>query len=303
MASIRDDRRRRGVRAGLGGGLLIAALLLPLLEASGQDLMPRSVRPRDALKTAIDQYKRGDYEAAAGSFAQANAGQAQLAPTEQQDLGTFAAQNTTALAARQDGAAKLRQADDALKTGDVTKAANLLRTVNANQFLSASDRQLQTQLAGAVQTGNVQVAQPGQAIKPDTKSLLAAARMALAQKDYDTADALAVQAEKVGGAASWLQPFGDSPAKVRRDVQAERGKLAAAGQPAPETKGASSWLPGMPKIFGSDKPAPTVPQAAPTTNTTVNRAPTPDFNDPKSMGRKMIYDGFKALEANDLELA
>ena len=56
-------------------------------------------------------------------------------------------------------------------------------------------------------------------------TVLTAARSALQHGDYELSIALANQADKVGTTIpTWMQPWNDSPAKVRRDAQVARSK-------------------------------------------------------------------------------
>ena len=59
------------------------------------------------------------------------------------------------------------------------------------------------------------------------------ARTALQQGDPDLAETLVNQAEKAGaGTSSWMQPWADTPAKVRRDIQTARKTGSAPPQVA-----------------------------------------------------------------------
>jgi hypothetical protein len=157
-------------------------------------------KPREVLKSAIDTYKRGDFEVAATLFAQAQQRQADLEPSERTDLENFGTQNTNALKGRQEGAIQLRLAEEALAQGKSADAEKMLKKVLANQYLAPADRQTMINLTARLQSAPVAGA------KGDPRALLTAARTALQQGDLNGADLLAGEAERAGAAGSWLQP-------------------------------------------------------------------------------------------------
>ena len=153
----------------------------------------------------------------------------------------------------------LRQAELALNQGRTAEAAKLVKAAMVNQYLSPGDRQ-------ALQNLNVRM-QPGGptpqgfgAVKGDAKSLLAAARAAYKAGELDAAEALAHDAERAGAASSWLQPWADTPAKVRRDVQAaraEQGPVVVRGPvETPQPNDAAKSPPGMRNFSSKDIPPP-----------------------------------------------
>src|SRR5438128_12280574 len=77
----------------------------------------RPWRVHDALRMAMDAYRRGDYDLAATLFQQAQGGQQDLTPSEQHDLTNWLQLNGTALQARRNGANQLRQAEEAVRLG------------------------------------------------------------------------------------------------------------------------------------------------------------------------------------------
>ena len=190
--------------------------------APAQTENPPMPRVRTLFNTAREMFKRGDYESAAVWYAQAQAGQKDLTPTERQDLAAQIAQNNTALQARRDGGAQVRLADEALTKGRIQEAATLIKGLESNQFLAPEDKVAAANLNQKLRaTANTQVA------KSDYKSLLTSARLALTRGDYELAEAMANQADKVGTSVpSWVHPWSDSPAKVRREAQAARAKVA-----------------------------------------------------------------------------
>jgi hypothetical protein len=247
----------------LGGwvGLTLVVLLGGAHLSEAQD-PPRPPRPPEVMKIAIDTYKRGDFETAASLFAQAQLNRDELDTNERLDLETFSSQNRAALAARQEGAAQIYHAEEALNQGRTADAAKLLKTVAVNQYLSPADRQALAGLQGRLQSGKA--AAPTAGAKADPKALLAAARSALQNGDLSGAEFFATEAEKAGGGSSWLQPWADTPAKVQRDIQAARAKqtpvLVKGTSDVTEKKDGSWSLPIIKNFFVKDPPAGQVSQ-------------------------------------------
>jgi hypothetical protein len=131
------------------------ALGATLWTTSGGAQLPEAMPPlraRTALKQAHDLYKRGDYENAARFYEQAQAAQGDLTLTERHDLTKLSQQNSVALQARRDGAALLRQAEEALRQNKTQEAGKLLRAATANQYLSGEDRQRRARLSSRGRT-------------------------------------------------------------------------------------------------------------------------------------------------------
>jgi type II secretory pathway component GspD/PulD (secretin) len=75
---------------------------------------------------------------------------------------------------------------------------------------------------GTAEDSPTQILKDIDVLRHDPKALLATARAALTQGDVDRAEALARQAEQIGG---WsLNPFADTPAKVLKEVAAARAR-------------------------------------------------------------------------------
>src|SRR5207237_6982380 len=107
----------------------------------------RPARVHDALRAAMDAYRRGDYELGATLFQQAQAGQDDLTPSERRDLTNWLQLNTTALQARRIGASQLRQAEENLRQGRTQEALTLMKSIAPNQqFLTSADKQRLQQL-------------------------------------------------------------------------------------------------------------------------------------------------------------
>jgi type II secretory pathway component GspD/PulD (secretin) len=263
-------------------GLLGAALSL------GQSPEPNA-SAHSVLNLAIDCYRRGEYERAAVLLRRAQASQGELTSDEAGDLNKYLHLNDEALVEREDGGRKVRQAEKALNDGKRPEAASLLKALNANQFLTTSDRQLVQKLnrrlrpgPGALSSGEgpdlgqsgdntpdqkkAPTSTPAAAAKPDAHALLVSARAALQKGDLDQAELLTAEAEKAaaqarGGLPTWLHPWSDTPAKVRRDIQTARAKEAAAltaKQKAQEKAAADA------AAAGKEKPQATEAKASPT---------------------------------------
>jgi hypothetical protein len=314
-----------------------------------EDMAPR---PRTALRQAHELYKRGDFENADRFYQYALAGQNELSTTERRDLATLVKQNSVALKARMDGSNLLRQAHEALQMGRAQEASNHLKAANANQYLSPADRMaltsLNEQLRGALAGGvpvppagrnNTTTIETGIVLQGnDAKSYLSAARQALDKGDVDVAESFLRDAEKMGSSFTWM-PWGDSPTKVRRDIQAARVRQQQQAMPpvaqhsekrdTPTTMGKVKNFLTPPWMRESDKPAPmesaarppefpTAPNhaAARKPGLTQDMGPTAHLppmalpNAPKlppaearAQARRLIDDGYRALQANDLASA
>jgi type II secretory pathway component GspD/PulD (secretin) len=247
-----------------------------------------------ALTTGIDCLRKGDIELAGTFFQQAKAGEDDLSPAERDELAKRLQYVEMALAARDDGTAKLQKAEDAAKAGRNQDALGLLKEVSANPHLRVADRQraqklldeIQPRTAAAPTTATTGGTTPllraramlknarsliakgeydaaeslakeaktldvsyapgedtpqkvldevarGRTTKRDAKSLLAAARSALERGDLDAAERLAKESEKAE--SMWqMHLWGDSPAKVLKDVKDARTKVAANTKTGPK---------------------------------------------------------------------
>jgi type II secretory pathway component GspD/PulD (secretin) len=292
--------------------------LLAGAAAQAQDETVRPESARQALRLAIEAYRKNDYDTAKQYLAIAQAGRQSLTAPSQQDLDNFSAQTDLALKNRNDSGTQFRAIEDAIQQGRTAEAGSLLNTLNANPSLTPADRDRLADLNRKLQA---KLPSPAPAVKGDAKSMLKDGRLALQAGDLNAAETWAEQAEKASGGTSWLQAFGDSPAKLRRDIQAARAKQAPPAPPAkkeePKESSSSSWLPSM-KWFGkSDKPAQpeNPPKEAPKGQDSpgvpvggfwpfggAKKDPTPNNFDDK-MARQLVADGYKALAANDVKMA
>ena len=281
----------------------LALILAMLLGGTAAAQVPRPQRPRDMLQSGIEAYKRDDYESAAVLFAKARIGADELDAAERADLDRFGKQNTSALKSRQEGSTQIHQAEEALAQGRAADASKLVNAVMTNPHLAPADRQALASLTARLQTSKT----PG--VTTDAKGLLAAARAALKAGDYKGAELLAQQAEKSGAGTSWLQPWADTPAKVRHDIAAARAKAAPSTTvkgPA-VTAGAGAQGSGVKGQESGFKSPYTVASPPSTTQGPPLLPPPPVVKagtaDARELARQMLANGYKALQAGDLETA
>lgn len=112
-------------------------------------------------------------------------------------------------------------------------------------------------------------------LSTDPKALLVSARVAMGKGDFDTAERLAHQAEKHSSFMSSLTWYGDTPAKVLKEIQAGR---AAAAQKSVATKsspvrGPDNMLPAPGKLAAANPLTnDTTSQAKPLANSNTTQA-------------------------------
>src|SRR5262245_22391496 len=191
------DRGPEGEGIGLWMAiLLIAGALFLFPDSAPAQGLPRASRAHEALNSAIEHHRRGEYEQAAADFQQAQAGQSDLTPSECQELARVMQANSVALQARQSGSDTLRQAEKALREGRLDVADDLLKRVNANQYLLPADRQKAQQLAEQVRPRSLGSGEPTVPVKPLSlaRSKLQQARAMMAQGSFDAAEQLAREA-------------------------------------------------------------------------------------------------------------
>src|SRR5690606_21121047 len=100
-----------------------------------------SGQARQALSQAIEEQRRGRYEAAAPLIEKALAGKQVLSGKEQAELDQLAGENRKALEARREAMRSMRTADDLLKKGALKEAQEHIRRAAANQqYLEATYR-------------------------------------------------------------------------------------------------------------------------------------------------------------------
>lgn len=176
------------------------------------------------LRTAMDCYRRGDYELAASLLQQAQAGSQSLSADERKDMANWQTLNDAALQNRRTGASQLQQADLAAKQGKTQNAIALLKQVTPNQqYLTQADKlkmqQLTEQLMpGSTPQNSVVAGSPALA---QARSKLKQARGLMARGNYDAAMAMAKEADNLHAAYA---PGEDTPSRVMSDISASRSK-------------------------------------------------------------------------------
>jgi len=216
-------RRKIGrsfVRHGAWLALVMGFIFIFVRGGRTQDELASPGRARAALQQAIELYKSQEYEKAAPYFAYVKPIQQNLEPADRQDFAKFSPLNALALKGRKDGSTMIRMTEDAVQKGRTKDAGNLLKSLDANQYLNPVERQHVLELHCRLQA-RARAAPPPHG-RTDAKSLLAAGRAA---GDL-AAEGLANQADQASSLlATWLQPWNDSPAKLRRDIRTVRAKL------------------------------------------------------------------------------
>ena len=162
-------------------GAWMAVVLGILFLSAGVSRAQEEASPARAVQTlqeAMKLHKAHDYENAARYFASLQPVQQILPEAGQRDFTYFNTLNTIALHGRQEGAAQIQLAANALKDNRLPEAGNLLKSLDANQFLAPADRQQVNDLNSKLQTQSAMAQPQG---KGDAKSLLAAGRLALQQ--------------------------------------------------------------------------------------------------------------------------
>lgn len=193
------------------------------------------LKPRSAVQMGIDSYFKGEYEVADVYLRQAEQVRTTLSPSEQARLAEYTKKNNEALNGRRAALAQMTEADKLIREGKAKEAEAMLKALKANKFLTANDQQvvtaMSTQLKGNTPAQGVPAYNPP--VKGDPATLLAEARKACDRGDYDQAESLARAAEQAG--YSTINPFADRPAKVIKDAQAGRAKMAKATTPGKST--------------------------------------------------------------------
>ena len=154
--------------------------------------------------------------------------------------------------------------------------------------------------------------------KADTKSLLAAGRVALQAGDLAKAKSLANEAEKAS--SIWTNWWGDSPTKLLRDIQTAEAKAASSlptpitenppkknpdiTEPAKQQPSTSRFGSGIFSFGSNSTPTPTSPPPlAPAVADTKKNEDSSERRVDAKMAHQMVQDGFVFLQANDLPKA
>jgi len=258
-ARVRADRQGCGKEytvgrawwvAGVCGVLCILVAVHLVGADQGGNAAPNSsgnssrtpLRPPAALAQAIELYQRGEYEAAAPLFEQAEKGHMLLSATDLKRLQDYSKRNRDALAARTEARKLLEQAEAAYRAGRYQEAERLVARVKANQFLAAEDRQRVVQLADQLSQRTRRWWLLGWDRSATTKDaaasltpeqMMSEARKALNQQDYEQAEAWARAAQQAGYRA--YLPWQDTPAKIIAEAQRMRARQTPAGKTEADT--------------------------------------------------------------------
>ena len=159
-------------------GAWMAVVLGILFLGAGVSRAKKEASPARAVQTlqeAMKLHKAHDYENAARYFQAFQPVQQILPEAGQRDFTYFNNLNTIAGAeAEAEGATQIQLAANALKDNRLPEAGNLLKSLDANQFLAPADRQQVNDLNSKLQTQSAMAQPQG---KGDAKSLLAAGRL------------------------------------------------------------------------------------------------------------------------------
>ncbi len=336
----------------LVAGLVAGATVLPAPVRAGDSWQVAQVVGRSsalqALNSGIEAQRRGDYEAAAASFQYALSRQDDLPPQQRQELARLVHDNAQALQARREGAELLRRAEHAVQQGHSADAIDLVKKASASeQYLTGPDKErlqkMDLQLRGqrsmtpaaanaiaaqarthvlqarkAIAQGNWEAAealarqaeQSGagfgpkedsprrvledlDALRRDPRALIQAARLRLTCHDYDQAERLAHQAEKIK--SLWGPLWSDTPAKILREIEEARALTPATGGPRPGANAAQQNAGGT--LAQGDL-------RIPANGTPGGPAPTPAASaaDPEK-ARALLRQGREALARGDLAQA
>jgi Flp pilus assembly secretin CpaC len=185
--------------------------------------LTRPTRMHNALRSALDCYRRGDYELAATYLQQAQAGQNDLTPDERITLKNYLQLNTSALEARREGSQQLRLAEQAAREHRTQDAIASLKKVMPNQqFLRANERQRFQQLSEQVMPGTLGTPvsdNQDYATLARARSKVKQARALMSHGQYDAAQSLALEADRLH--VAYLAGE-DTPRKVLNDIQQTR---------------------------------------------------------------------------------
>jgi type II secretory pathway component GspD/PulD (secretin) len=219
-------------------GIVLVLALAPMAQATvvppgllgtalslGQVPEPNA-SAHSVLNSAIDCYRSGDYERAAVLLQRAQVNQAELTPDEVTDLNNHLRRNNQALKARADGSSQLLKAVQALDAGKKAEAVAILKSLSANQYLAANDRQLAQKLSARLRS-SPGAALPGEGPELGTATSpanpaqlkLLEARKLLGDGNYQAAMDKALEAERLGGT---YMIGDDTPQRVLTDVEKAR---------------------------------------------------------------------------------
>ncbi|MFL5243983.1 MAG: type II secretion system protein GspD [Gemmataceae bacterium] len=200
-------------------GLEAAPYSASLVSILGADTPAQSqVRPsriRTALSSAIESYRKGEYEKAAPVFQQAKTGYDDLTPAEQQDLQSYMQLNANAMTARREASEQLRQAEKADKEGRMAVMPDLVKKIAINvDYLTAADKQ-KFQALNDKMLGRGMGSSPASTQGAIARAKLKQARTVLGKGDFAAAEQMAAE---VAHMPVNYDPKEDTPAKVMDDI-------------------------------------------------------------------------------------
>ena len=323
MGPARQPRRLRASARVAALGL--AALLVVAGRGAAQDSSvlalhpdteapaapPRPAAAHEALSSAIELQRQGEFEKAAAQLKEADAQKIALSATERQELARLLVANAHARQTRKQGHDLLVQVERALRDGQNARSRELLRKLGAlESMLAAADKrrlervrrdlgvsppgtadsaalpqardkmeQARTLLGQGDIEGAERMARAAGALnanfgtrgdsparileevaqtRREPKKLLAASRAALKHGDLDRAEQLALAADKISSTFTFPL-WGDTPTKVRREIQAARARKeaplldereASADRKPAEKKASGGMLQSVRNLFG-----------------------------------------------------
>lgn len=188
------------------------------------------------LSAAIEAQRRGDYEAAAKLFREAQVNQADLTPTERTELSRLMTANQESLRQRKEAESSLAAIETMVAKGQVSSASDLLRRLEANeQYFSPAAKQkfaaLQEKVAQgktltrSTETQGSDTGAKARALLSEGRSLTMSGKFEAAEQKIREAETLRVT----------FAPGEDTPAKLRDDIQKSRNDarfLLSAGHQA-----------------------------------------------------------------------
>lgn len=220
-----------GIVAGVAlaqGGVAQASLPPVLAGINGVigQAPSRPARTHAALNSGVESYRKADYESAALYLAQAQTGQDDLTLQERTELTQLIQLNDSALAQRQEGRKRLRDAELAATQGRNTEADALLKSIANNQFLSADDKSKVQKLSEILNPGAATTAPMTPAGKDSSmvvaRTKLQQAHAMIANGNFDGAQRLAQEVENMH---LYFTDHEDSPQKVLAEIARARAPM------------------------------------------------------------------------------
>ncbi len=175
-----------------------------------------------SLTGAIEAQRKGDYDAAAKLFREAQVLQSDLTPTERTELSRLMSANQDALRQRKEAEASLAAVQQLVDKGQVNSASDLLRRLEANeQYFSAASKQKFATLQEKVHSGRTtaRAADRGSDSASKARALIAEGRSLTMDGKFEAAEQKIREAESLRVTFSASE---DTPSKLRDDIQKSR---------------------------------------------------------------------------------